>query len=410
MEPKTVQRRFDLDWLRVLVILTVFIYHTTRFFTNEPWLVKNPGTYLAMDILETTIANWNMALIFAISGASLFFATGKSGVFKFIKDKLLRLLVPFVMMGMVMFGAWQIYLGRLTHREFSGSFLEFIPHYFQAGNFTWTGAHLWYLEMLFIFCLIFLPLFLWLKRGSGQYVMRKAGDLLALPGAVYLLVLPTMLCLGLTDRASFLGNTDWGGGSILSHATFFLSGFLIISHEGLQKNIQRFRWLSVTLAPVLMITILGLLLAFGEPPSGTLAYALGRALWGLWSWCWVLAILGFSTKHLNFNKPVLAYANEAVLPFYILHQPVLLSIGYFVVQWTIPDALKFVVIDASSLAIIMVLYEYVVRRFNLLRFLFGMKLRVRPVGDQTKETQLKEAVRTMQPASDTKSIPLTKGE
>jgi hypothetical protein len=336
-----------------------------------------------------------MALIFAISGASLFFATGKGGVVKFIKDKVLRLIVPFVVMGMVTFGAWQIYLGRLTHREFSGSFIEFIPHYFKPDNFAWTGAHLWYLEMLFIFCLIFLPLFLWLKQGSGQHVMHKAGDLLALPGAVYLLVLPTILCLALTDRESFLGNTDWGGGSILSHATFFLSGFLIISHEGLQKNIQRFRWLSVASAPLLMTAIFSLLLAFGEPASGTLAYALGRALWGLSSWCWVLAILGFSMKHLNFNKPVLTYANEAVLPFYILHQPVLLSVGYFVVQWAIPGILKFVVIDASSFAIIMVLYEYVVRRFNLLRFLFGMKLRVKPVGVQTKETQLKEAARTM---------------
>jgi peptidoglycan/LPS O-acetylase OafA/YrhL len=395
METKTVQRRFDLDWLRVLVILTVFIYHTTRFFTNEPWLIQNPTRYLVMDILETTIANWNMALIFVISGASLFFAVGKGGVVKFIKDKVLRLLVPFVMMGMLAFGVWQVYLGRLTHREFSGSFLAFIPHYFQPDNFAWTGAHLWYLEMLFIFCLIFLPLFLWLKRGSGQYILGKAGDLLALPGAVYLLVLPTILCLGLTDRENFLGNTDWGGGSILSHATFFLSGFLIISHEGLQKNIQRFRWLSFALIPILMITIFSLFFLFGEPPSGTLAYALGRALWGFWSWCWVLAILGFSMKHLNFNRSVLTYANEAVLPFYILHQPVLLSVGYFVVQWTIPAAAKFIIIDTLSFVFIMALYEFVVRRVNLLRFLFGMKLHVTPARVQANETQLKESARTV---------------
>jgi peptidoglycan/LPS O-acetylase OafA/YrhL len=395
MESKTVQRRFDLDWLRVLVILTVFIYHTTRFFTNEPWLIQNPTPYLAMDILETTIANWNMALIFAISGASLFFAVGKVGIVKFIKDKVLRLIVPFLMMGMLTFGAWQIYLGRLTHQAFSGSFLEFIPHYFQPDNFAWTGAHLWYLEMLFIFCLIFLPLFLWLKRGSGQRVLSKVGNLFASAGAIYLLALPTILCLSLTDRESFLGNTDWGGGSILSHATFFLSGFLIISHAGLQKNIQRFRWLSLALAPLLMTAIFSLLLAFGEPPSGTLAYMLGRALWGLSAWCWVLAILGFSMKYLNFNRPVLSYANEAVLPFYILHQPVLLTIGYFVVQWPIPDALKFVVIDASSFTVIMVLYECVVRRVNLLRFLFGLKLRVRPVCTQTHEAQLEEVARAM---------------
>jgi hypothetical protein len=247
--------------------------------------------------------------------------------------------------------------------------------------------------MLFVFCLIFLPLFLWLKRGSGQCVLSTVGNFFASSGTIYLLALPTMLCLSLTDRESFLGNTDWGGGSILSHATFFLSGFLIISHEGLQKNIQRFRWFSFILITVLMITIFSLLLTFGEPPSGTLAYALGRALWGFWSWCWVLAILGFSMKYLNFNKPVLAYANEAVLPFYILHQPVLLSVGYIVVQWAIPAAAKFIVIDTLSFTIIMVLYEYVVRRVNLLRLLFGMKPSVRPAGAKMKESQLKKVAR-----------------
>ena len=395
MDTKAVQRRFDLDWLRVLAILTIFIYHTTRFFNSEWWLVKNPTSYLVMNILETTLTNWIMALIFAISGASLFYALDKGSVGKFIKDKVLRLVVPLVTMGRLIFGVLQIYLARLTHGEFSGSFFQFIPQYFQRGNFDWTGVHLWYLEMLFIFCLVFLPLFLWLKRGSSQRLLGGLGDLLAARGAIYLLALPTILCLVLTNSESFWGNTEWGGGSILTHATFFLSGFLIVSHDGLQKNIQRFRWLSLALVVILMATLFSLLMVIGEPSSGTLLYALGRALWGLWSWSWVLAILGFGMKHLNLNRPILSYANEAVLPFYILHHPVLLCVGYFVVQWAVPFALKFVVIDAISFAIIMVLYEFVVRRVHILRFLFGMKLRLRPIGSQTKETQLHEAARTM---------------
>jgi glucan biosynthesis protein C len=392
METRTVARRYDLDWLRVLAILTVFVYHTMRFFNSEYWHVKNPATYFIVDVLETILADWILALIFAISGASLFYALGKGGVGKFIKDKVLRLLVPLVTMGMIVFGVLQIYLERLTHGEFNGSFFEFIPHYFDGmygfgGNFAWAGVHLWYLEMLFIFCLVFLPLFLWLKRGSGQRVLGRLGGLLASPGAIYLLALPTILCLILTDGESFLGNTEWGGGSILTHATFFLSGFLIVSHEGLQQNIQRFRWLSLALVVILMATIFALLMAIGEPSSGTLLYALGRTLWGLWSWCWVLAILGFGIKHLNFSKPILSYANEAVLPFYILHHPVLLSVGYFVVRWAIPAAVKFVVIDAISFAIIMALYEFVVRRVNAIRFLFGMKLLIRTPAAHIQEAQ-----------------------
>ena len=387
MNTKSIIRRYDLDWLRVLAILSVFIYHTTRFFNSEYWFVKNPTSYFGVDVLETILTNWIMALIFIISGASLFYALGKGDVGKFIKDKVLRLVVPLVTMGMISFGALQIYLDRLTHGKFNGSFLEFIPLYFQPGNFAWTGVHLWYLEMLFIFCLIFLPLLLWLKRGSGQNVLIRLGDILSWRGAIYLLALPTVLSLILTDDGSFLGNTDWGGGSILSHATFFLSGFLIISHEGLQKNIQRFRWFSLWLVVFLLVIIFSLFMVFGESSPSKSIYMLGRALWGFWSWAWVLAILGFGMKHLNFNKPFLPYANEAVLPFYILHQPVLLCVGYFVVRWAILPALKFVTIDTISFTIIMILYELVVRKFNLLCFLFGMKVPSRSTVAHVQEAQ-----------------------
>jgi hypothetical protein len=87
----------------------------------------------------------------------------------------------------------------------------------------------------------------------------------------------------------------------------------------------------------------------------------------------VLAILGFGRKYLNYGTPFLRYANEAVLPFYVLHQTVLLCVGYFVVQWLIPDLLKWATILLASFVLIMLLYELLVRRFNAMRFLFGMK-------------------------------------
>jgi len=374
-------RRFDLDWLRVIGILTVFVYHSGRFFNSEDWHVKNPSTFFAMDVWETILVSWMMPLIFAISGASLFYALGKGGPGKFIKDKVYRLVVPLVV-GMFTHSALQIYLERLTHGQFSGSFFEFLPHYFNGfsgfgGNFNWVGVHLWYLEMLFVFCIVFLPLFLWLKRGSGQGLLARLGRFLAAPGAIFLLALPTILLRSLVNPETFLGDDGWGGGTILTHATFFLSGFLIVSHEGLQKSIQRLRWLSLALVAILLVALFALYMAVGDPEFGTPLYALLTSLFSLWGWCWILAILGFGTKHLNFNTPTLQHANEAVLPFYILHQPVLLCVGYFVVQWPIPAPAKFLIIAASSLAIIIGLYELVVRRTNILRFLFGMKTTVK---------------------------------
>jgi len=90
-------------------------------------------------------------------------------------------------------------------------------------------------------------------------------------------------------------------------------------------------------------------------------------------WFMFLAFLGFARQQLSFLSPILGYANQAVLPFYILHQPVLLCIGFFVVQWQIPDLLKYMVIAVPSFMLIIGLYEFLVRRINLMRFMFGIK-------------------------------------
>jgi hypothetical protein len=80
-----------------------------------------------------------------------------------------RLLVPLVV-GTFTHIAFQVYLERLHKGEFSGSFFDFYPHYFDGmygfgGNFAWMGLHLWYLEALFLFSLLCLPVFLWLKNS-----------------------------------------------------------------------------------------------------------------------------------------------------------------------------------------------------------------------------------------------------
>ena len=95
-------------------------------------------------------------------------------------------------------------------------------------------------------------------------------------------------------------------------------------------------------------------------------------VFGVSAWVWVLAILGFGMKHLTLNQPYLQPLNEAVLPFYVLHQSILIYVGYFVVQWDIPAGFKWLIIAPLSFAIIISLIA-IIRRVNVLRFLFGMK-------------------------------------
>jgi glucan biosynthesis protein C len=367
METKTGSRRYDLDWLRVFAILCVFLFHSMRAFNLDPWSVKNPITYPGPQVFTNILDIWMMPLIFVISGASIYFALGKGRlavvVGKFLKDKVLRLLVPLVV-GVFTYTVYIVYLDRLTNGKFSGSFLAFLPHYFDGlylgstgdGNFAFHGLHLWYLEVLFVFCVIFLPLFLFLKSRIGARLLSGLTKIMAVPGVFYvLLVLPVTLCENLLPPDSLLRIRffSWG---LAPYMCFFLSGFVIISSEPLQRSIMRLRWLS---------------LAIGI--ASTALWFVTDAHSDLMVWGWILTILGFGMKHLNVNSPALQYASEAVLPFYIEHQTVIIIIGFSVVTWAIPDPLKWAIITISSFAIIMGLYEGLIRRINVLRVLFGMK-------------------------------------
>lgn len=375
MDTRSIQRRYDLDWLRVLGILSVFVYHSTRFFNFGDWHVKNAVTYGTVQLLENFMEIWMMPLIFMISGASIFYAMNKGGAGTFLKDKVLRLLVP-LLVAMFTYGSLQVYLERLTHGQFSGSYFAFLPHYFegvyletgQPGNFAFHGMHMWYVMILFLYCLIFYPLFRWWK-GNGRGVLEKLGNLFASPWTLWLVLAFPILILHI-----WVSDTDLefgsGGWPFLYYIFFLLYGFVIVSHERLQENIQRMRWFNLILGLSLSVT---LLIFIANPAFAALEDALGDTLYILSACALLPAGMGFGMKYLTANTPFLKYASEAVMGFYILHQTVLLVVGYFVVQWMIPDLAKWAIIFTSSFVIIMAIYEFLIRRVNILRFLCGMR-------------------------------------
>lgn len=377
MDTKHNQRINYLDWLRVLAILAIFVFHCTRAFDTDDWSIKNVTTYHTMTVWKEFAITWGMPLILLISGASAFLALDKIKPGRYLQGLFLRLFIPLIT-GMFTHIAFQVYLEFTQKGLFSGSFLAFYPQYFDGmygfgGAFAWMGLHLWYLELLFILSLLFLPLFVWLKQTRlGQRSLHVMGSFLALPGAIYLLALPTILLITKLDPETW-GKQDLGGWSVLIYPLFYVGGFLILSSEHLQERIVQMRWLSLGLG--LLLSPLHLFFEFQArfPSLETLGDKLADPLICLAVWSWLLAIFGFGKLHLNFNTPFLKYANEAVLPFYILHQTVIVCLAYLVVQWAIPDLLKFLIILSGSFLITISLYEFVVRRFTVLRFLFGMK-------------------------------------
>jgi glucan biosynthesis protein C len=379
MDRRTTHRRHDLDWMRVLAFTGVFFYHCARFFNSSDWHIKDPETSVLVDTITSIFEVWGIPLLFVISGGSVFFALRRSEAIRFLQDRALRLLVPLAL-GILVLAPPQIYLDRLTHHAFQGSFLQFLPLYFQDwhtwdGNFAWSGVHLWYLEDLLLFTIVLLPLFVALKGDNGRRFTNFLGHLSARPGVIFLLAFPLALPLIVFDP---LGCIKPGLSEDLArlvvYPSFLLYGFLVFSNDQIQRAIIRQRMLALVMAVALTITTP----TFSSLPgldSNPLIFALVMLLAALLAWSSILAVLGYGMRYLNTSHSLLQYANEAVLPIYILHQPVILILGYFFIPLPLPILVKYMIIAPMALGITLALYELGIRRIELARRVLGLKPR-----------------------------------
>jgi peptidoglycan/LPS O-acetylase OafA/YrhL len=370
MNTKVSTRNNSLDWLRVLGILFVFIYHSTRLYNVETFIVKNEIWYPSVELWNMFATSFMMPLMFAISGASLFYAMGRGGFGKFLKDKTLRLLIPLLVADLTHISV-QAYLENHTHGLFSGNYFQFLPQYYHLDSIPWDGMHLWYLLYLFVFSIALYPLMRWLKGGGRDFLSGLDGWLNK-TGVVYLLALPILLLLMLPSEFPLMEIN--GGWPYLTYLFFILWGFLIVSDERLQESIRKLRWISLSTGLLLAAGFSIVYSQIAEPEIMSPILILVGAMRTFGGWLCVLAFFGLGKQYLNMRTPRLDYANEAVLPFYILHQTVLVVVGYFVLQWALPDMLEWAIIVVISFVVIMAIYEYLVRRWNVMRFLFGMKL------------------------------------
>ena len=365
------ERQYFIDWLRILLILSVFLFHIGMFFNTWGWHVKNPTQYNGLLIkIMIFLSEWRMPLLFLISGAGTYYALGKRSPGKYLGERFKRLFIP-LLAGIFILVPVQVYLEKADQYN---SLVEFYTHMFEGiypeGNFSWH--HLWFIAYLFIISLFVSP-FLKLLRSNGfnrfsERLASFADRPLAL-NVVVILIVGSELWL----RPYFPDNThalvdDWA--AMAFYVIFFLSGFVLLSNKKIIDSIRKQR--KLYLAEAILATVV----MFSSPQLFESGPALDFA-WGLSSiflaWSCGLAAIGYARQYLNRDSRFRKLANEAIYPFYLLHQPVILIIGFFLIKVQMPDLIRLLILTLSSFVISATLYWYLVRPFNLLRVIFGMK-------------------------------------
>ena len=393
------ERLHYLDWLRVILILGVFLYHVVKPF--DPlidWHINNAEQSDTILTFLLLVNPWGIPLFFLVAGAGSKFALRGRSNRQYISERVTRLLIPFIV-GSILLTPFQKYLEALHKESFQGSFLNFIPkmladnisgNWFTPLIFSDWGLHLWFLGFLFTFSLLALPVFRWFKRDAGLAFIAWLGRLVEIRGGILLFILPLALARILFQP--FFAVEEHGWLDFVYIFLFFVLGYIIYSDDRFLSAVRRDRWLLFASGIAGLVAYFALSVVYGEDVvigwGFTFVFPgsiIGNLFFTLISWGWALFVLYLAMTRLNFSNKWLVYGNDTIMPFYLLHQPVIVVIAYFVVQWDTGILVKLSVILIGSFLITLGLVELLIRPFKPMRMLFGMKHRRRKE-EETKTT------------------------
>jgi hypothetical protein len=162
---------------------------------------------------------------------------------------------------------------------------------------------------------------------------------------------------------------DWF--AIIFYLILFLSGFILITFKDHFWSTVKINRRSYLIAGIICFSLMLIIThTFEDSFTRHITEALLKVV-NLWSW--ILALFGFAARYMNRESKQLRYLNQAVYPFYILHQTVILVIAYYLIDLEWSFGLKFSILSVGTFGISWLVYEYLIRRWIFIYPLFGVK-------------------------------------
>ena len=322
------ERRYDLDWVRVAAFFLLVLYHVGMYYVSWDWHVKSPHASETLEPLMMLTSPWRLSLLFLVSGVATAFLFGKRPA-AFIGQRSWRLLLPLIF-GMMVIVTPQVYYEvvenlpggyRDGYLAFWGRYLQGDPTFCRDGDCldvpTWN--HLWFVAYLWIYTVI-----AWaLLRFTPGAMDRVGGWLERRMSGIGVLVWPALVI-----AATGYGFIVW---------YFYFSGY---SDDA-------------------------------TPPPDALRM-LQRVIWAVFQWTAIAAIFGFVRGIALTDSPALRYLREAVFPVYILHQTIIVILAHNAQPLGLRPLVEGPLLVLATFGLSFAGFE-LVRRVRWLRPLFGLK-------------------------------------
>jgi surface polysaccharide O-acyltransferase-like enzyme len=348
-------RREDIDNLRSLAVLLLIPFHTARLFDADPWHMKDAGAPFALaEPVLRLIGLWQMPLLFLLAGLSAAWALSRRGPGAFLRERAARLLLP-LLFGMAVLVPPQVWVERATPGAplrqsppvFEGDYLSFLPHAFGCcypeANLSWH--HLWFLPYLFLYCAV---LALMARRGAAPALARWVASRpirLVLPGLALAAVE-----IVLRPRFPSTHNLVWDWADHAHYLLVVLLGWWMAHNPALEDAAFRARRALAAGAALLTALWLALLPEARGGLGLDAPVALRLLVRALAEWCVLLVLLALARRFLARRIAPLAAFAPLSMAFYMLHQTIIVLLGWAWFGWTGAPLAKALAIALLALA------------------------------------------------------------
>lgn len=382
--PALATRRHDIDALRVGAFALLILYHAGMYYVADwDWHVKSAHLSEWLQLPMLTVNRWRMDLIFLISGVAVHFLLRNSSPGEFLASRTARLLVPLAF-GMAVVVPVQPYAEALARGAIEPGFVDFLVRYwfrlgfppdaFTGAGYGWTWNHLWYLPYLWAYTVVLVALRPLFESTAGR---RLRDRLVGLRGAA-LLLLPAvpLLIAHVTLRDRFPTThalwDDWFNHSI--YFTAFLYGWLLGTNVGIWRELARLRRTSLVAAATCFAFYCSAIFGWLDDDAPWWQELPVVAARWVYTWLAIATLLGWAHAYLNRPFRWLPYATQAVYPWYILHQSVIIALAWFALRpLGLGPVAEPVLLLLGTFATCFVLHHFVIRRVRWLQPLFGVK-------------------------------------
>jgi peptidoglycan/LPS O-acetylase OafA/YrhL len=343
-------RRYDIDWLRVIAIGLLLVYHIAVGF--QPWgvfigFIQSDKPLEALWVPMSMLNVWRIPLLFFVSGMGVCFAIRKRNWKQLILERTRRILIP-LLFGMVFIVPVHVVLWQ--------------KYYKQDLSYTLNPSHLWFLANIFLYVILLAPLFFYLKKNKEGKIVRGLRRLFRNPIGLLIIVLPFVLEALLLKPEIYTMYYMSLHGFLLGMIAFLFGFCCVLAGETFWRTLLTWRWLFLALA-IALFAERYIVFALNAP----------NYLIAVESNVWIFAVFGFAYRYLNHPSKTLSYLSQGAYPIYITHMIFLYLGSFLIFPLDIPAGLKFTLVVAFTGLGCIASYDLIIRRVKFIRPLFGLK-------------------------------------